>query len=207
MKYAVFLQILLLGSLAFGADRLAACEFASKSIVSRSSWGLAQVSNVGDILIDCRVSARRFPAKRGEMRHGLTVVTNVYRVSSDGTQQLVPSAAHSTGAGTQEGWEWVEFYVHIPLETKEQDEEASKYLAKIDEEMKKENRQTPVTVQDHQRAMERMREVVYQHRLGQFQLECQVLDGNRVVGTGVVDLEVLFKGRFSDIGLPGVPPA
>jgi hypothetical protein len=27
-----------------------------------------------------------------------------------------------------------------------------------------------------------------------------------VMGVGVVELEVLFKGRFSDVGLPGSPP-
>jgi hypothetical protein len=57
-----------------------------------------------------------------------------------------------------------------------------------------------------QRALERAREFVYQHRLGHFQVECRILDGDRVIGVGVVELEVLFKGRFSDIGLPGSPP-
>jgi hypothetical protein len=33
------------------------------------------------------------------------------------------------------------------------------------------------------------------------------LDGDRVMGVGVVEFEVLFKGRFSEIGLPGAPPA
>jgi hypothetical protein len=27
-----------------------------------------------------------------------------------------------------------------------------------------------------------------------------------VMGVGIVELEVLFKGRFSDVGLPGSPP-
>jgi hypothetical protein len=58
----------------------------------------------------------------------------------------------------------------------------------------------------HQRALERMREFVYQNRLGHFYLECRILDDDRVMGVGVVELEVLFKGRFSDIGVPGSPP-
>jgi hypothetical protein len=41
-----------------------------------------------------------------------------------------------------------------------------------------------------------------QHQVGHFQVECQISDGDRVMGVGVVELEVLFKGRFSDVGLP-----
>jgi hypothetical protein len=57
-----------------------------------------------------------------------------------------------------------------------------------------------------QRALEQTRELVYQHRLGHFQVECRILDGDRVIGVGIVELEVLFKGRFSDVGLPASPP-
>ena len=41
---------------------------------------------------------------------------------------------------------------------------------------------------------------------GHFELDCRVLDGSRVMGADSVELEVLFKGRFSDVGLPGSPP-
>ena len=34
-------------------------------------------------------------------------------------------------------------------------------------------------------------------------MECHILDGDRVMGVGFVEVEVLFKGRFSDVGLPG----
>jgi hypothetical protein len=33
------------------------------------------------------------------------------------------------------------------------------------------------------------------------------LDGSRVMGTNSVEFEVLFKGRFSDVGLPGYAPS
>ena len=33
-----------------------------------------------------------------------------------------------------------------------------------------------ITEEAHQRAVERIREVVYQHRVGHFQVECRVLD-------------------------------
>jgi len=65
----------------------------------------------------------------------------------------------------------------------------------------------PITGEAQQRALERIGEFVYQHRVGHFQVECRILDGDRVMGVGVVELEVLFKGRSSDFGLPAQPPA
>lgn len=35
--------------------------------------------------------------------------------------------------------------------------------------------------------------------------DCRVSDGSRVMGADVVALEVLFQGRFSDLGLPASP--
>ena len=92
-------------------------------------------------------------------------------------------------------------YVHIPLESAERDAEARRYLAKLEESMPR-----PITGEAQQRALERTREFVYQHRVGHFQVECSILDGEHVMGVGVVELEVLFKGRFSDVGLPAQPP-
>jgi hypothetical protein len=53
--------------------------------------------------------------------------------------------------------------------------------------------------------MERIGEMVYQHRVGHFQPDCRVLDDDRVMGVGVIELEVLFKGCFSDFWLPAAP--
>jgi hypothetical protein len=58
-----------------------------------------------------------------------------------------------------------------------------------------------ITREEHQRALENLPELINQHRVGHFQLECRLLDGDRVMGVGIVELEVLFKGRFSDVGL------
>src|ERR1022692_1133259 len=69
-------QLLLLSSVAFGGDKPASCELASKGIVSRSSSGLAQVSNLGDIQIACRVPARPFPTKPGETHIGLRAASS-----------------------------------------------------------------------------------------------------------------------------------
>jgi len=66
--------------------------------------------------------------------------------------------------------------------------------------------QEEITEQAHQRALDRTRDFVYQHRVGHFQVECHILDGDRVVGIGIVELDVLFKGRFSDVELSASPP-
>lgn len=194
--------------MAFGGDKPASCELASKDIVSRSSSGLAQVSNLGDIQITCRVPARPFPTKPGESRNGLRAATTAYKISPDGHKKLVSSEVHQSGGGgggfgPDPGPEWIVFYVHIPIASAERDAEARRYLAKLEESMPI----GPITGEAQQRALERIGEFVYQHRVGHFQVECRILDGDRVMGVGVVELEVLFKGRSSDFGLPAQPPA
>ncbi len=191
--------------MAFGGDEPATCELAGKSIVGRSSSGLAQVSNLGDIQITCRVLARPFPTKPGEFRYGLRVATTAYKISPDGSKKFVPSEVHRFGGGfgPDQGPEWVEFYMHIPLEPAERGAEARRFVAKVEKSMAPEQ----ITEDSHKRALERVRGLVYQDRVGHFQVDCRILDGDRVMGVGVVEFEVLFKGRFSEVGLPGAPPA
>ena len=207
MRNLPIAQLLLLSSLAFGGDKPAPCELASKSIVSRSSSGLPQVSNLGDIQITCRVPPRPFPTKPGEIRYDLRAATTAYKISPNGHKKSVPSEVHQFGGGgggfgPDPELEWVDFYVHIPLEPAERDAEVRRFLAKLEESMPLGS----MTEEAQQRALERGREFVYQHRVGHFQVECRILDGDRVMGIGVVELEVLFKGRFSDFGLPAQPP-
>lgn len=130
-------QLLLLSSVAFGGDKPASCELASKSIVSRSSSGLAQVSNLGSIQITCRVPARTFPSKLGDNRNGLRAAITAYKISSDGSKRLVPSDVHPSGGGLEPDpqMEWIDFCVHIPLETAERDAEARRYLADLEKSM------------------------------------------------------------------------
>ena len=143
----------------------------------------------------------------GEGRYGLKAATTVYKIFPDGSRKLVPSEVHQFGGGGGFGPdpepEYVDFYVHIPLGSEERDAEARRYLAELEKSMPPER----ITEEAHQRALERIREVVYQHRVGHFQVECRILDGGRVMGIGVIELEVLFNGRFSDVGLPAQPPA
>ena len=202
MRYMLVAQLLVLSPLAFGGDKPASCELESKNIVSRSSSGLAQVSNLGDIQITCRVPARPFLTNPGENRDGLKVATAGYQIFPDGSKKRVLSEEHQTGGGGSGPEEWVIFYVHIPLEPTERDDEARRYLAKLEKSMAPQQ----ITEEARQRALERTRELVYQHRVGHFQVECRILDGDLVIGVGVIELEVLFKGRFSEVGLPASPP-
>lgn len=211
MRYIILAQILLSASVTFASDIRPSCQLAKESILSRSSTGLAQVSNLGSIRIRCHIPARPFPTKPGESRNGLTAATTAYEISADGSKKLVPSEVHVFGGGG-DGFgpdpepEYVDFDVLIPLDSAELDAEARRYLAKMEGLMTPEQK-AQVTGYDRKKALENLREFVYQQRLGHFQVDCRVLDGSRVMGADVVELEVLFKGRFSDIGLPGFSPA
>ena len=99
MRYLLLAQLLLFSSVAFGVDKTASCELASQDIEGRSSSGLAQVSNLGEILITCRVPARPFLTTPGESRNGLKAATTTYEISPDGGKKLVPSEVHQSGGG------------------------------------------------------------------------------------------------------------
>jgi hypothetical protein len=43
----------------------------------------------------------------------------------------VPSEIHVVGGGSEADQEWIDFYVHVPLDSEELDAEARKYLAKL----------------------------------------------------------------------------
>jgi hypothetical protein len=197
---------LLLTNLAFASDQPASCEIAKSSILSLSSAGLAQVSNLGFIEIICRVPARPFPDKPGEIRYGLKAATTAYQISTDGIQKEVPSEVKASGGGSDREREFVNFSLYLPLERTERDLEARRYLDRL-------QKKAPGVISDSEskQMLEGISRFVSQHRSGHFRVECRVLDGTRVVGVGVVELEVLFKGRFSDSdGPPGywqAPPS
>jgi hypothetical protein len=208
LRYIILAQILLSASVTFASDIRPSCELAKESILGQSSSGLAQVSNLGSIRIRCRIPARPFPSKPGESRNGLTAATTAYEISADGSKKLVPSevSVFGYGFGPDPEPEYVDFYVHIPLDPAEADAEARRYLAKVEASMTPEQK-TQIPKDAWEGGLERLRQAVYQHRVGHFQVDCRVLDGSRVMGADVVELEVLFKRRFSDIGLPGWSPA
>jgi hypothetical protein len=63
-----------------------------------------------------------------------------------------------------------------------------------------------ITADVEKKALETFRDLVAQNRLGHFQVECKVMDGDCVLAVGVIELEVLFKGRFSDVAVPAAKP-
>lgn len=170
-------------------------------MVSRSSSGVAQVSNLGDIQIICSVLGR--PYSWGETRSPLKIATVAYQVLPDGSKKFVPSETNQSGGTSAAEMESVYFHFHIPLEPAERDAEANRLLAKVEKSMPSDQ----VAEEAHQRYLERIRDLIGQHRVGHFRVECRILNGDRVMGIAVVELEVLFKGRVSDLGLQAVPPA
>ncbi len=206
MTYRV-LQLLLVSTLAFADHGPASCQIADKSVVSRSSSGLAQVSNLGLIQIRCHLTARIWPLEPGVVRNGLKAETTVYKISADGTGNSVPSEVSVSGGGLSDGMEWVDFYINIPLDPAERDSEIRRFLANVDRSLADEHS----SEQDRQQLQERVRHlqmnpqalaaIISQHRVGRFQVDCRVSDEGRVIGVGRVDLEVLFRGRFSDAAL------
>jgi hypothetical protein len=190
MRYVLLAQIVL-ASVAFAADKPASCELAKKSIVSMSPSGLPQVSNLGNIEIMCRVQGvRPIP------RIGLKAKTTAFEISSDGSKNLVPSEVNVTGGGFDPGTESVVFSVHIPLEPAERDEEVRRLYAKLE----KFEKPQQISAETREQRLKKITELVNQHRVGRFQLECDAMDGENVIGVGNIEFEVLFKGRFSDVG-------
>ncbi len=206
MHFIIIAQILLSASATFASDIRPSCELAKENILSRSSSGFAQVNNLGSIRLTCRVPARPFPAKPGQRRNAFTAATTAYEISASGSKKWVSSEVHSTGGGFGSEQEWVDFYVHIPLDSEELDREARRYLVKFEESMTPEQK-AQFAADARKKALENLRPLVYQHRVGRFQVDCRVLDGSRVEGADIVELEVLFKRRFSDVGLRPSPPA
>ena len=209
MRYLILAQILLSTCAAFASEIGPSCELAKGSILSRSSSGLPQVSNLGIIRITCRVPQRPFPTKPGEFRPGLRAETTAYEISTIGTKKLIPSEAKIIGGGAfgpAPEPESVIFYVQIPLDSEQLDTEARRSLAMLELSMTPEQKAQFDEV-SRKKALENLRQLVSQHRVGHFQVECRILDGTRVMGVDIVELEALFKVRFSDFVLPAFPPA
>jgi len=217
MKWLALL-LLFTSASSFAADPTK-CHLKEKSVVSRSSTGVPQVSNVGDIEIACTVPARSLPTKPGDYRMGLMATTTTYEIAPDDSRRLVPSNAekysHSLGRGAEGATldeEFLVFYVYIPLETAERDAEIRKWVANFaarekDLQMSDSDRQKlEARTRELDAHPEQLAEIMNQHRLGHFQVECHVIDrtkdGEKVLGSATVDLEVIYKGRFSEMFPP-----
>jgi hypothetical protein len=188
-------HFLLLSALALAGPSSASCQVSDTSVVSRSPSGMAQVSNLGLIQIRCDVPARP-PMKPGEGRYGLNAAATVYQIASDGAEKPIPSEVNVSGGGSAGKSDWVWFYINIPLPEAEHKAEIRKYIALLetattDRELRKQLRRSsrnPIWAP-----------IVTQYRVGRFDVDCRVLDGDHLIGEGRLGLEVLFKGRFSDL--------
>lgn len=216
LRHVALVLLPLVSSFAVGGDGLASCEIADQSVVSRSSSGVAQVSNLGLIHIRCPVAARPWPLKPGESYSGLTAETTLYALSANSGRSLVPSEVNvSAGDSDRSGskqQEWVVFYINIPLDPAERDAEISRYLVNLERGWADD--QAPEEVHEHEqeqlRLLRKYSEIlapmVSQYRVGRYRVECRVLDGDRMMGVGRVGLEVLFKGVLTlDTSLRKIP--
>jgi hypothetical protein len=196
MRYAV-LQLLLLSTLGFADHAPASCQISDKSVLSNSASGIAQVSNLELIQISCHVAARGPLMKPGEVRYGLKAEAAVYKISADGTRNSVPSDVNVSGGGSRGTTDWVDFYIHIPLDPADRDAEIRRYLAILERGVA-DNQLLQKRIRQWQKNPQALAAIISQNRLGRFEVDCRVLDGDLVIGVGRVGLEVLFKGHFSD---------
>jgi hypothetical protein len=173
----------------------ASCEVGHSSL-NRSSSGVAQVSNLGFIGIQCRVPRRRYKS----VQNGLKVDATVYQVSPSGVRSIVPSRVSVSGSGGNSASEYVNFDVDIPVDPSERDAAIRKYLSDLANSAasspnEKEREQGRLLQKMGPQALT---PIFRQHRIGRFQVDCRVQDEGRVIGLGRADLDVLFKGRFFD---------
>jgi hypothetical protein len=193
------------------------CQVLDRSILSRTPSGMPVVSNVMPIEMACTAPARPLPASPGDSRNGLRAATTAIEVASDGSKKPVPTQTEGQGGGRGEMYgataseEFVTFYIFIPLETTERDAEISRYLDRFEAASKDGVR---LSEAERQQLHERVAYLkshpqdlpggLNQNRLGHFEVECRVRDGDRVAAVGSVELEVVFKGRVSDAFPPRV---
>jgi len=203
-------ELLLLSSFATANGHIASCAISKSSILSLSSSGVPQVSNLAFIEVECTVPARPVPTQRGEFRRGLGIATTVYQVDANGVSEEVPSRAEPRGGGQQGSEESVSFYLYLPLDPADRRTEAKRWVSHIQEiirkdpdPLRKQGTEANLHEMSSPQSIDKLSDMVSQHRAGHFHAECHVLDGDHVVGTDTVDFEVLFKGRFSD--RPGPP--
>lgn len=161
------------------------------------------MSNLGLIELQARVPRRSMP--NSGIQQGLRASVTVQFVAPGGMRRIVPSIAKSFGGGGRLDQEWVSFVLEIPIDTPARDaairqyytEMAAAAAASADEK----DRALAAALQalaKSRGSMEALSWVFRQHRVGHFHVQCRVLDGDRVVGVGAVELEILNKGRFFD---------
>ena len=180
---------------AFAATDGDVCLLEPSSIVSRSPSGINQVSNVGDIRVHCSVPARPVSLKPGEGLMPFSAKTaNAFLLLPNGSVKEVSADVIGIGSGhDQTTRAWAEFYLHLPLDPAQREAEARRALARLESELaeEKSHSQKTLTDEERQRGVSKFAERVFQHRVGRFRVKCNLTQGDRSLGMGEVDFEVL----------------
>jgi hypothetical protein len=175
------------------------CSVLAPSILGRSSSGVAQVSNLQLMQLECRRSPPR-PLPPSQVHLPLTVEAVVYQTSATGPQTLVPSGVAASGTQGDTQSEGVLFYLDIPIDEAERDAAIRAFIAAL-------TRRAAASPNEAERAQAArlaaadprgMALMMRQHRVGRFHVEFRILDEGRLDGVARVDLEVLLKGSFFD---------
>ena len=172
-------------------------------MLSRSSSGVVQVSNLPLMPLECRRFPRR-PMPPSQVQYPFTVQAAVYQLSETGQKTLVPSSVSASGTQGDTESEAVLFYLDIPIDDAERDAAVQAFIAAV-------ARQAAASPNEVERAQAArvasvdprgMAQVMRQHRIGHFRVEFRILDEGRLDSVAGVDLEVVFKGNFFDQMLP-----
>ena len=227
MKAAVIAGLMFASTLAFAADQSARCEILARSVIGHGIGGVPQVSNLGQIEVDCHIEARPGPPKDwpadqpwpyfGIMNmkitqggYGLTVDAKAFEIAADRTEKPVPAQVNLSGAGgdSDKNEEMVSFSLKLPLDPADQLAEVQRTFRNWERLTEERGDEDSSEMKEALRKFEsdpaKVALMATQHRAGRFRVELHVKDKDQgtVVGTGELLLEVVFKGRLSDSSEP-----
>jgi hypothetical protein len=149
-------------------------------------------------LIDVKACIPNRPIPSSGGLPGLNADVVVSTMDPSGAKHEIPSRVIGHGGTGSKKSECVTFYLDIPIDPTEREAAIRRYLDAVVAEAKssgKEDEQSflPVVSQMGPGAFDN---IFRQHRVGQFEVECYVLDRGRVVGVGRTNLEVVFDRHF-----------
>jgi hypothetical protein len=187
------------GSSQVESQSRASCAVQARSVLSRSSAGVVQVSNLPLLQVECRRSPPRSLPQSGQQRL-LTVEAVVYQLSEQAATTLVPSRVTQSGGGADLQSESINFYLDIPIEDAERDAATRAFLADLTRQAASSPNETERAQATRLQDMDPrvLAQTVRQHRVGRFRVEFRILDEGRLVDVAPLDLEVISKGTFFD---------
>jgi hypothetical protein len=170
------------------------CHVRPPSIIAVSPAGVAQVSNLALIQVEAIVPRRPIPASG--VLQGLRAEALVYQMSPTGTRSEVASVVNVSGGAGDQATESALFYLSIPVKSSERDAAIREYIMEVTAQAPPDSRERAQLSRVAALVPEMLVGLFRQHRIGSFRVLCRVLDGDRLLGSGEVPLEVVFKGLF-----------